>query len=162
MKYFKTVVSIALLSLFALTGLTAQEAMPAAGSDAFGNGGTASYTVGQVAFSNLSEMEGSLNEGVQHPFEIYLIIGTEDPLDAAFECSIFPNPATDQLHLQIGGQGPGHISFRLYNAEGKLLESGKIETGETTIPVDHLSPSTYFLKLSARERVFRTFKIIKN
>jgi hypothetical protein len=58
---------------------------------------------------------------------------------------IYPNPATDYISL-TGLQG--NETLRVYNINGKLLLTCKA-TGETeNIPVGHLSPGIYFVKVN--------------
>ncbi len=50
----------------------------------------------------------------------------------------------------------------LYDINGKLLESKKIETNETTFSLENFVPSTYFLKIIQNNKEIKTFKIVKN
>ena len=51
----------------------AQESANVSGGEATGSGGTVSYTIGQVAYTNHTGTNGNINQGVQQPYEIYLV-----------------------------------------------------------------------------------------
>jgi hypothetical protein len=51
-------------------GLTMQNTIPAAGGNAKGSGGSASFTVGQIFYTKLSGTNGSVVQGIQQPHEI--------------------------------------------------------------------------------------------
>ncbi|MFT7299094.1 MAG: hypothetical protein ACI9WO_001916 [Sphingobacteriales bacterium] len=64
MKHRKAITSIAFLFL-GLGGLQAQETVPATGGEATGNGGSSSYTVGQVVYTTNTGTNGSVAQGSQ-------------------------------------------------------------------------------------------------
>lgn len=53
--------------------LSAQSSVVPTGGTASGNGGTVTYTVGQIAAQNNSDGTTSISEGVQQPYEIQTI-----------------------------------------------------------------------------------------
>jgi hypothetical protein len=53
----------------------AQKTTSSSGGIITGKGGSISYSVGQVTKFYLNETKGSVAQGVQQPFEIYLITG---------------------------------------------------------------------------------------
>jgi hypothetical protein len=53
------------------------------------------------------------------------------------------------------------LSYGLFDISGNLLENKKIEGNEITIPFGNRSPSVYFLKVTDKSKVVKTFKIIK-
>jgi hypothetical protein len=78
MKYKKLILSALLLSGLGLTGLQAQEVIPAVGGNASGSGGSVSYSVGQVAYQTHTGTNGSVVEGVQQPYEISVLTAIEE------------------------------------------------------------------------------------
>ncbi|MDZ7649057.1 MAG: hypothetical protein U5K54_18860 [Cytophagales bacterium] len=77
MKYPKVKLGIALLLSLGLHSLHAQVAVPAAGGNAAGSGGTVSYTVGQAVYT-VEGSNGSVAQGVQQPYKISIITGLDD------------------------------------------------------------------------------------
>jgi hypothetical protein len=140
----------------------AQKAISTAGGEATGTGGTVSYTIGQVAYTTNSESEGSVVQGVQQPYEIYDIGNSVDEYGINLELSVFPNPTNDFLKLRIKYYMANKLIYQLYDSNGKLLESKKLESSETIIQMDMLAPSVYFLKVTDNDIEVRSFKIIKH
>ncbi len=50
-----------------------QESANASGGDATGSGGTVAYSVGQVVYTSNTSSSGTVDQGVQHAFEIYTV-----------------------------------------------------------------------------------------
>jgi hypothetical protein len=117
----------------------AQQGVSTAGGEATGAGGTVSYTIGQVTYSNFSGNEGSINQGVQQPYEINSMPAGEDKYEINPELSIYPNPATDYLLLKVKDYMLGNLSYQLYDMNGRLLENKKLESYETIIQMDKLA-----------------------
>lgn len=158
MKQKKAKLSALLLGL----GLTvqAQQAATTAGGDASGSGGSVAYSVGLVVYSTSTSAAGSVAQGVQQPYEISMVSGTEDtPFSIGLQA--FPNPTTDQLILSIGASDFSDLSFQLYDLTGKLIENKKIVDSTATIQMEHLQSAVYFLKVMHNNKELKTFKIIK-
>ena len=68
-------IGVVLMLSFALTTLQAQEACTACGSDAMGNNGTVSYSVGQVVYQINTGVNATVVQGVQQPCEISVVNG---------------------------------------------------------------------------------------
>jgi hypothetical protein len=68
----------------------AQSTIPATGGNAAGNGGSVSYTVGQIVYTTVSGTNGSVAQGVQQPYEISVVTGIENK-EINLSCSIYSN-----------------------------------------------------------------------
>jgi len=165
MKY-KRLQLLALLLLFlGLTGLQAQDAIPATGGNASGSGGSVSYTVGQMVYTSISGTNGSIAQGVQQPFEIALVTGIEEVNGISPIVSAYPNPTSDFLYLKVDASATLNIqnlSYQLYDISGKLLENKKLESHQTYVDMSHLVQATYFLEVTQGKKELITFKIVKN
>jgi hypothetical protein len=158
-KIYKLLAVIAFFSM--LNGLQAQEAMTAAGGNITGNSGSIDYSIGQIFYTANSGSNGTVEEGVQQPYEIWVYSGIEETNGIQLECLVFPNPVSDMLTLQIKDFENLKLSFQLYDAKGKILENNKVENEETHISTKNLSSGTYFLKVVSNEKEVKSFKIIK-
>ena len=147
---------------FSLTGLKAQEAVSSSGGNATGTGGSASYTIGQVAYLSNSSSTGKITQGVQQPYEIFLITTFEDANGISLICSVYPNPTLGFLTLKIESNLRPQFIASLYDINGKVLEKIQILSKETNINLSNIFPSTYFLKITQNNKEIKTFKIIKN
>lgn len=162
MHYKKIKLSVLLLLGFGLTGLQAQEVIPTTGGNASGSGGSVSYTVGQTVYTTNTATNGSVSQGIQQPYEISVVSGIEIGKDISLSCSVFPNPATDIVRLKVENYLSENLSYQLYDINGSLLEDIKIEGSETSVVLNNLLPSTYFLRVIQGIMVVKVFKIIKN
>jgi hypothetical protein len=178
MRHKRLKLSAVLLLGFGLTGLQAQEAIPATGSNASGSGGSVSYTVGQVVYTTNSGTNGSVIQGVQQPYEISVVSSIEETIGINLTVTAYPNPTTDFLTLSVDNFETSNLLYQLYDTNGKLLESKKIEGNQTSIVMSNLVPDSYFLKVIQNKNevhnvisnkvgakqfnVVKTFKIIKN
>ena len=158
---------ILLLLGLALTTLYAQQTLNATGSTATGTGGSATYSVGQVAYETNTSAEGSVAQGVQHAYEIFEI--NEGPAQfrdtykgISISVSAKLSPNTDLLLLQIPNLGASKITFQLFTLQGKLVQSQSITQMQTDIDMSRLSPAPYFAKIMQGQAAIKTFKIIKN
>ena len=77
MRHKKVKLSAVLLLGLGLTGLKAQEAIPATGGMASGSGGSVSYSLGQLVYTTNTGTNGSVALGIQQPFEIFVVTSIE-------------------------------------------------------------------------------------
>ncbi len=162
----KTGYIILVLFLF-ITGFSytmAQEAVVTTGGEGRGSGGSISYSIGQVAYTNASTKGVSITEGVQQPFEIFIISGVEDSKGINLVCSAFPNPTKEKLTLKIENLSFVNLSYQLFDINGKLLKSGKITGNETDVDISSYTSAAYYLKVigASKKDEIKTFEIIKN
>ncbi|MBE0652166.1 MAG: T9SS type A sorting domain-containing protein, partial [Bacteroidales bacterium] len=132
---------------FLLCGLQAQETIPASGGDAAGNTGSISYTIGQALYTSHNGTQGTVAQGVQLPYEILTITGTEDFPGIELMVSAYPNPVTDYLTLKIDGDLYDSWFISLLDMNGRLLERKNITASETNIVMNNFAPATYILKV---------------
>jgi hypothetical protein len=153
---------VVLLLGLSLTGLHAQEAIPASGGNNSGSGGSVTYTVGQVLYITNIAADGSVAHGVQQPYEISVVSGLEEKRGIDLIFSAYPNPAVDFLILKVENYNNNKLSYELYDLSGKILENGKITGNKTSISFGNLNSEIYFLKLIENNKEIKVFKIIKN
>jgi len=161
MRNKKLKLSAVLLFGLGLTGLQAQTSVNATGGNASGSGGTVSYSVGQVVYTTNTETNGSVAQGVHQPFEISLVTGLEEAKGISFSVSVYPNPTTDYLTLEVKEFELSTLTFQMYDMNGKFLQREKITYNQTSIVTSNLMPATYFVKVSQGNKAVKTFKIIK-
>jgi hypothetical protein len=162
MRYKRLKLSAALLLGLGLTGLQAQESINATGGNATGSGGLVSYSVGQVFYTTNTGTISSIAQGVQQPYEIFVVTALEEAKGINLSVSVYPNPTIDFLNLKVENYDNANLTYQLFDISGKLLESKKIEGYQTSIVISNLVPATYFLKVIERNKEVKTFKIIKN
>ena len=163
MRHKRLKLSAVLLLGFGLTGLQAQTSVNATGGNASGIGGSASYSVGQLAYTTNTGTNGSVSEGVQQPFEISVVTGIEEAKDIFLNVSAYPNPTTDYLELKVENLQLSELSYKLYDISGKVYQNKEIGNSITKIEMQNLPQGIYFIKvIDTKNKELKTFKIIKN
>jgi hypothetical protein len=102
----------------------AQESVNATGGVVTGSGGTAAYSIGQVVYTTNTGSTGSVAQGVQHAYEIFPVGIMETTLNITL--SVFPNPTSDNLILQVSDYNNEKMTYQLYDMHGKLLNNGQV------------------------------------
>jgi hypothetical protein len=161
MKLTESCICLLLLSGLGLT-IQAQDAIPAAGGNATGTGGSVSYTVGQATYSSISGTNGSVSQGVQQPYELTVVTGIENAREITLECIVYPNPTRGLIKLIVESFDHENLRFQLYDINGMLLQDKKVDSKETEISMGNLSTSIYFLKVINSNKEIKVFKIVKN
>jgi hypothetical protein len=149
-----------------ITGLQAQESAITTGGNASGSGGSIVYSLGQIFYSTYDGTNGSINEGVQQPYEISVVIGIENVKEINISISAYPNPTNDYITLSITydektNYDLSQFSYKLYDIGGKLLLSEEITDYQTSIFMGNLLPASYFVKIVQESKEIKTFQIIK-
>jgi hypothetical protein len=161
MKHVKSFLLFLLLLGFSVTVLKAQAINTVTGGNSTGSGGSVSYTVGQSFYNTVNGTNGTLDHGVQIPFEISVVTEIVEARNITLECTIYPNPTTGLLKLTVESFDFENLRFRLYDINGSLLQEEKIESEETKISIENLSNSVYFLIVSKNNLQVKVFKIVK-
>lgn len=163
MKQNKIATIIAFI-LFATGGLHAQENSVAGGSEASGTGGIVSYTIGQVAYTTNTGTNGSVSQGVQQTYEISSVSGINEYV-IQLDISVFPNPTTHYLTLQIEDftlVKKQQLIYQLIDQKGKIIMKEEILAGSTNINMEQFPSATYFLNITKDNQLIQSFQIIKN
>jgi len=160
MKHKKTITNVAFL-LLGLGGLQAQETPTSSGGDATGIGGSSSYSVGQVVYTTNTGTSGSVAKGVQQSFEISVVTSINETA-INLEVSVYPNPTTNFLQLKVESEEAQSLSYQLVDLQGKVVASKNVSVNNTTINMESLPRSTYYLSIQDKQQNVKTFKIIKN
>jgi hypothetical protein len=149
---------ITLFLWFRLSGfLIAQAGFSASGFDAVSTGGSVSSTIGQVFYHQWTENAGKINEGIQQPYEIF-VVSVDDNLKTSV--LLFPNPTQDFVLLKMENNVKD-FSYTLYSMDGKWLEDQKIDHEETVVPLQKYSGNIFLLVIYKDNNIVKTYKVIK-
>ena len=132
----------------------------ASGGTGSGPGGSNTYSVGQVTYTEISGPGGSAIQGVQQPYEIF-ILGKDDHKNISLNISAYPNPTLAFLTLRIDSAIPEGLRYELFDLNGRILQAKGVAATETSIPMETYAAATYILKLYSNQFHLKTFKIIK-
>ena len=153
---------INLLILFGIifNFVNAQESVLPSGGNASGNNGSLSYSVGQIVYTSIETTSGIVTQGVQHPFEILTLSG-EDITNIGLHFSVYPNPTTSFVTLEILEIELTQLSFTLLDLQGKLLFERKVAQPSTSIDLESYESGIYILNILDQNNLLKSFKIIK-
>jgi len=140
--------------------LLAQQDVVVSGGDASGSGGSASFTVGQVVYTTLTGTGGTANQGVQQPYEIY-VLGNDAFEDIKLEAIAYPNPTVTTVQLEIRNASGESFHYRLFDINGRLLQSDSVHQSNSLIDMQRYPSAVYLLKVYSGNKELKTFKIIK-
>lgn len=158
----KIIIIIAIfLAATGFSELQAQQALVSSGGNANGSNGKVSWSVGQVAYTSIENANGSVNQGVQQPFEFFTV-GVDESKDITLSMTVYPNPTSDKIILKVGTEKFENSSYQLNDFNGKLLVNQKLTGVQTSISMENFPPASYILKVTYNGKEQKTFKIIKN
>lgn len=161
----RTLYLLVILSVFGIPGaLFSQQGTVAAEGNATGFTGSVSYSFGQAVYTSQFSPDGNVNQGIQQPFDVLMV--STSKIGDAFTTSVYPNPATTSIHLQIdpvvnGNYKLSELSYSLTDISGRHIKENNVISTSTMIPVDGLTEAIYFLNIQYRHENIKTFKIVK-
>ena len=162
MQHKRLKLSVVFFLGLGLMGLQAQKSVNSTGGNASGSGGSASYSVGQAVYTSNTETGGTVAQGVQQPYEIWVETTIEEAKGINLLVTAYPNPTTDYLTLRIDEFDISDLSYQLYDMQGKRLRNEKVTSNQTRIVMSNLAPATYSVKVVQGNKEIKTFKIVKH
>ena len=161
MNQERKILIILLFFCFWTKVIQAQEIITATGGNATSNGGSVSYSIGQIVYSTLSMLNGTIIQGVQQPYEISIVTTIKNSEEINLQCLVYPNPTRGISKLVFESPDFENLRFRLFDMNGVLLQDKKVESRSTEISLGNLSNSIYFLKVYHNNIEIKVFKIVK-
>lgn len=150
-----------LLGVFLFTPVIySQSGTVTAGGDAAGSGGSVNFSVGQMDYISISSTDGTVYQGLQHPYEISEVTSvSHQPLDIA--ASLHPNPVKDYLYLNVPDELWQGLKITLIDIQGRSIHEEQLVDQTTIIAMQEMMPGTYFLIIQNEKNQIKSFKIIK-
>lgn len=152
--------TILLLLIFAYINFNvsvAQNSLNSAGGDATGASGSVSFSIGQIAYTTISNPLISVSQGVQQAYEV-----SQVSIDESFvhQILIYPNPTNDLIQISV--ENPVDLCYELSDEFGKVLSVGRFHLQANSLSINEYPPATYFLRIQEDSTGKSTiFKIIK-
>jgi PKD repeat protein len=121
---------------------------------------TGTYSVTLVAINGFCPNDTLL---INNYITVLSPLGLFESINSGFQYSIFPNPAKEEIMLNVLSEREFVAAIEIINVSGQTIYSltHKINTGETNIPINnikHLSSGSYLLKInsgnSSNSRIF--------
>jgi hypothetical protein len=155
-----TLLAIAACLLFAKHSMHSQETISTAGGKATGSGGSSTYTIGQLVYTTQTESNGSISQGVQQAYEFQTLSNQELTI-VNLKASMYPNPTSNHVTVRISDSALKDFKYTLFDLGGKTITNRVIRTVKTKVDMHHLAIGIYLLKISKKQQVLKTFRIIK-
>ena len=155
----KTSIIFSSLLMIVSLSVVAQSATLSGGGKANGNSGSVSYSIGQVVYTSISNTNGSVCQGVQQTYKISsagLLL-----TDIDFTLSVFPNPTTNLITLEVGKYSNQDLNYVLIDEAGKQIQTSKIIDKQTNIDVNKLPTASYIMEVYHENKKVQFFKILK-
>ena len=140
----------------------AQQTALSSGGNGSGTGGSFAYSVGQTMYTAQSNSITSLSKGVQQGYELFLITGLEEEDRFGLAATVFPNPTSNYLTVEIKNYTPTMaLEIFLFDAKGQQVHRQRVVDVQTQIAVEHLASALYMLKLVQGDKLVKAVKVIK-
>lgn len=144
---------------FIIGSVYSQQSINASAGNATGAGGSANYSVGQMTFSNYTSLGGVITEGVQQPFEIFIL--SNENFENFNNVILYPNPTSSQLFLSFM-EANDEFEYALMDINGKILLQKKTLQLNAIVNIENFPAGLYFLTLSSvNNSKSKSYKIIK-
>ena len=151
--------TILFLFLGCCTLIQAQEVVATAGSTLANSSGSISFTIGEGVASTLTNGDKTLTQGFQQGNIFVSMVSELKDLD--FSISVYPNPTSDVLTINLTKEDVTGIQYLLFDINGRLLSQKNLVSSETSVAVNHLLNGLYIIKIQDGMRELKTFKIVK-
>ena len=156
------------LALIMICGLmvftaAAQSDIVTTGGEATGNGGSVSYSIGQIAVQQTDNQNVNISEGVQQPYEIQTV-GVDNYPNIVLDAMVYPNPTANRLTLKINDVETFHemsLQVMLFSNNGQYIRAQDVTIPQTDIDMTALSAGTYYLRVTDGQTTLKTFKVVK-
>ena len=146
-----------LFILFCLPKLMAQNATLASGGNATGSGGSSSYSVGQLVYTNQVGSNGSTNQGVQQPIEIFAL-GTNDFPEITLTMSVYPNPTSDNITISTNKIN-AVLNIEIIDVLGRVVQSEKTTNNVSTLKLE-VSEGVYYIRIHDADILVLSQKLV--
>jgi hypothetical protein len=150
-----------LVVLFVIThNLKGQETHVVSGGNASGSGGSASYSLGQLFYTEYKDQGGNTSAGIQQALEVFTLTDS-DAIALTLETIAFPNPTPDYLNLILKNHGDRKLNYFMFDTAGRHILQDTVREDITVIDMNSLATGIYILKIYQHKKELKTFKIIK-
>lgn len=89
-----------------------------------------------------------------------LFDAVEEHSSSPLQLSLYPNPATDELHMRYASTGKS-VTVEIYDVNGKRMFAGMWLSETMTVPLAAYAPGLYFVRIADGNRIIAG-KFLKN
>jgi hypothetical protein len=115
------------------------------------------FTIGEPVIATHAQAGTVLTQGFHQPEDDFSTVVAE-MMDAQAEVLAFPNPARDEVTVQVSGiDGP--VQLELFDALGRSVGSTQRFTERTVLDANALASGNYHLRLSTTSGYLTTIQL---
>ena len=116
--------------------------------------------IGEPVIETSEGTSATLTQGFQQ--SRLELVELDEVVPEELDFSIYPNPAKDNINIEIKGYEGDDITIELYDINGKILMNKKINAELTSIDVSIYPAAKYLLKMYNADRsISSTYQVIK-
>ena len=122
------------------------------------------WTLGEVATQSITSNTALYTQGYHQPILMLKKVQPVAETINLMEISVFPNPATSTINIQLGFMPKTDLSVSLLDMHGRLLLKKEIPANNRSLQLDvnSYAKGTYLLNISnAKGNIFQSYKVIK-
>lgn len=104
----------------------------------------------QTDLAQVTTPDVPADNGIIHIIDAVLLpptVGTEDITESGLDISLYPNPVSDLLRVNVTDPGVKQVDLRLFDLQGRLVRNMSLSSGTHDVDVRRLPAGNYFLEL---------------
>ncbi|MGB1104331.1 MAG: T9SS type A sorting domain-containing protein [Crocinitomicaceae bacterium] len=106
------------------------------------------FTPVEVDFTNQEDIEiSAIDFHVRGKFACDIFLGEEDA-NEGLSLSVYPNPTTNEINIQVNGEINGSATYELYDIAGKVILNGTLNSAFEMIDLQDLDRGQYILHVA--------------
>lgn len=137
-----------------------QSSLNTTGGTSAGNQGSVTYSIGQVFYQHYQSSSGRLAQGVQHPYEIFILTGVNET-DIDLRILSYPNPARDFVVIEIKKDFPKDMYVQIFDISGRWVMTQPIIENYIKIDIQDIHSAALIMLVYSGDDLLKSFKIIK-
>jgi len=118
---------------------------------------TLNYVVGEPLNTFIEEGDLCISQGV---LQIIINTITDSNTFQLPSAIVYPNPVKNKLVVDFDGNMQ-QLNYQLFNTNGALLNSANLNGGISNIDFTNLPKGNYAISIFESDKLYKTFKIIK-
>lgn len=120
------------------------------------------YSIGEVVIETYTGTQTLITQGFHQAK--YVITMISEIASDDYSISVYPNPTSDNITIDISARAGGNLKLKLFDAQGKLLINEKVKSEEKTkiINLQTFSKGVYLLNIyNDQDKQIKSYKIEK-
>ena len=150
-----------IVSAFTASAQMRQDVISSAGGSKVNINVSLSWTLGETIIPMFRSANNNITLSSSF-LQSVTVTAMREPMDISVEVTVFPNPATEEINIRFESPVEGRIRLSLIDSQGRLVNTGVIEQGESekNINLKDMTQGVYYLRLYKGE-IVNVYKLVK-